>query len=236
MRPDVEREAELERIRRTYARYRLDGRDGLWDKANLGYARIVRDRDWRLVELIRASLPVDGSILDVGCGPGDLAHLVRTEVGEVSWTGDDLLPEAIHEARQRRPWAHWLEASVDQLPFPDATFDVVAAATLFSSLPAPTLERAAVSEVVRVLRPSGWLIWYDLRYDSPRNSSVHGVNGRRLKSLFPGWRIEVMAMTLLPSLARRLGRLTPMAYPLLHAVPALRSHLIGRLGRSDRRC
>jgi len=36
-------------------------------------------------------------------------------------------------------------------------------------------------------------------------------------------------VTLLPPLARRLGPATPLAYPVLAALPPLRSHLIGLL-------
>jgi hypothetical protein len=37
------------------------------------------------------------------------------------------------------------------------------------------------------------------------------------------------SITVVPPIARRLGPLTPVAYPILHAVPPLRSHFVGRL-------
>lgn len=226
-----EREEALESIRRTYRSYREAGRDRLWDPANPGYARMVRDRDRALVDLIRRSLPPGGSGLDLGCGPGDLADLVRSKLSEVSWTGVDLLPEAIAEARALRPWATWIEASVDRLPLADRAFDVVVASTLFSSLPTPSLESDVAAEIARVLRPGGWLIWYDLRYDNPRNPHVHGITADAFARLFPTWRSELGSMTVLPPLARRLGRFTPAAYPVLEMIPPLRSHLVGRLER-----
>jgi SAM-dependent methyltransferase len=91
------------------------------------------------------------------------------------------------------------------------------------------MEAAAAREIGRVLRPGGWLIWFDLRYDNPSNPAVHGIDRRRLGRLFPRWAEEIRSCTVLPPLARRLGPTTPVLYPLLEAVPLLRSHLIGRL-------
>lgn len=229
--PESGREDALDRIRRTYRDYRKTGRDRLWDPANPGYARTIRDRDRALVGLVRGSLPAGGSVLDLGCGPGDLADLVRAKVGELSWTGVDLLPEAIDEARRLRPWGTWLEASADRLPVGGSTFDVVVASTLFSSLPTPELEHAVAGEIRRVLAPGGGLVWYDLRYGNPTNRAVHGVSRDRVAELFLGWPAELRSITLLPPIARRLGRFTSAAYPALESIPLLRSHLVGLLRR-----
>ncbi len=72
-------------------------------------------------------------------------------------------------------------------------------------------------------------MWLDIRYSNPANTAVHGVTARRLKQLFPGWRVDVRSAGLLPPLARRLGRSTPVTYPILQAIPPLRSHLVGRI-------
>lgn len=230
-RPGAERDDALDTIRRTYRNYREAGRDRLWDPTNPGFARVTRDRDRAMVCLARRSMPAGGSVLDLGCGSGGLADLMRLALGEVSWTGVDLLPEAIAEARATRSWATWVEASVDRLPLADSSFDVVVASTLFSSLPTSSLQADVAAEIARVLRPGGWLLWYDLRYDNPRNLAVHGMTVDALARLFPTWRADLRSMTVLPPLARKLGRFTSAAYPVLEMIPLLRSHLVGRLQR-----
>jgi hypothetical protein len=79
------------------------------------------------------------------------------------------------------------------------------------------------------MRPGGGLLWYDFRYDSPSNRNVRGITARRVRELFPALRGRLIGLTLLPPLARRLGPLTPVAYPVLGWLPPLRSHLLGLL-------
>jgi ubiquinone/menaquinone biosynthesis C-methylase UbiE len=224
------RDAELEEVRRTYAAYR-DGRDRLWDPSNQGYARHARDRDRALVDLMGGAAVGQTTILDLGCGPGDLYGSARSSGLAMSWTGLDLRPEAIEKAERRYPEASWLVASADSMPMPDASFDIVVTSLLFSSIASPEMERATAGEIRRVVRPGGWLIWYDLRYPNPSNRAVHGLGRRQIQALFPGWKAELRSMTVLPPIARRLGVTTPVLYPLLEAIPVLRSHLVGRLQR-----
>jgi ubiquinone/menaquinone biosynthesis C-methylase UbiE len=222
--------SDQERIRDTYRAYETTGRQHLWDLRNRGFARLAADRDAAVQELLARSLPGGSArLLDVGCGDGTLIGAVLRRWLDVDATGVDLLADRIDEARRSVPDATFIVASADVLPLDPATFDVVTAITLFSSIPSADMERSAAAEIGRVLRPGGWLVWYDLRYDNPSNPEVHGLSARRLGELFPGWDQHLRSITLAPPVARRLGLLTSTAYPILHAIPPLRSHLVGRL-------
>ena len=198
---------------------------------NRGFARLSRDRDIRLRDLLARSLPGGpASLLDVGCGNGSLLASVGQRWPDVRLAGLDLQPERIEEARANAPDAQLLVGSADALPFEDHAFDVVSAITLMSSLPTDRLESDTAREIARVTRPGGWLIWFDLRYDNPTNPAVHGDRSPPARDrCSPRWTQELRSSTVLPPLARRLGPSTPVLYPLLELVPPLRSHLIGRL-------
>jgi SAM-dependent methyltransferase len=227
-----QREQDIERIRAAYEAYDEHGRASLWDKRNAGFARVARDRDEVILYLLRRCLDDSPArrVLDVGCGAGGLAVLCRgAGLEDVAVTGVDLLPDRLAQARERAPEATFVEASADALPFGPAVFPIAAAVTLFSSLPSAEMETAAAQELRRVVEPGGWLIWFDLRRDNPGNRAVHGIGRARLAELFPGWAIDIRSTTLAPPIARRLGRATPLLYPVLEALPPLRSHLIGRL-------
>ena len=225
---DPERDAALDRLRATYRRYAATGYAQRWATHSGGDSPTVAERDaWLAVAVGQA-----GVVLDIGCGDAGLALLLdRRNVRPERYIGLDLLEERVANARAAVPWGEFLVGSADQLPLPDASVDVVVAATLFSSLREPFLLRAVAAEIARVLRPGGRLVIYDLRYPSPRNRSVAPVRVSALKRLFPGWPIGLRSITLLPPIARsRLGA-GSRRYRFLASVPFLRSHLAAVLVR-----
>jgi ubiquinone/menaquinone biosynthesis C-methylase UbiE len=65
-------------------------------------------------------------VLDLGCGTGIVARLVRERSGPTaSIVGVDLNPDMIAVARSLAPDIEWHEGNALQLPFPDAAFDLV---------------------------------------------------------------------------------------------------------------
>ncbi|MEA2462109.1 MAG: hypothetical protein QOH90_2286 [Actinomycetota bacterium] len=135
-----------------------------------GRRRVLR------AELDRLPLQPGARLLDAGCGSGrTLDELVR--YGRVS--GVDLSPDAVDAAR-RRGHDDVRVARVEQLPFADATFDVVTCLDVVEHTPD---DRATLAELRRVTRPGGLLLvtvpayqalwsWHDVvnrhfrRYDS----------------------------------------------------------------------
>ena len=96
--------------------------------------------------------PGPGAVLDAGMGPGWLA----AELGELGWTvsGVDVSAAMIERARRRLPAAEerMHQASIEELPFEDASFDAACAIGVLEF----TADRArALSELARVLRPHG---------------------------------------------------------------------------------
>src|SRR5256885_1623686 len=85
--------------------------------------------------------------------------------------------------------------NAEHLDFADATFDLVMAITLFSSISERTMARRVAGEAARVLKTGGGLLWYDFRYDNPRNPNVHGVDRTEMRSLFPGFHGRLEAIS-----------------------------------------
>ena len=110
---------------------------------------------------ILSGLPLTPSmrVLDLACGDGFYTRRIADRLGPGgSVTGVDLnvayLAAAEHEAMRHSGPAtiDFVEASFDQLPFPDATFDFVWCAQSFYSLPEPVV---VLGHLARVLRPGG---------------------------------------------------------------------------------
>lgn len=98
------------------------------------------------------------SLLDAGCGTGGLIKRMRGESARWTWSGIDFMPLACELARWRCPGCDIREASVTQLPFADASFDVVASVDVICQVPYPDDSDTALNEFYRVLKPGGLLI------------------------------------------------------------------------------
>ena len=104
-------------------------------------------------------------ILDVGCGTGTLALEVARRVGQEGRVsgidpGDQQIARArAKAARSALPIAFQVGV-IEQIPFPDQTFDVVFSTLMMHHLPAP-LKRQGLAEIVRVLKPGGQVIIAD---------------------------------------------------------------------------
>ncbi len=108
------------------------------------------------------------SILDVGCGTGVFATLIRGILPRATVWGVDLVADMLAGGRER--WralggrAAPIQADSERLPFPAGVFDVVACANSFHHYPH---QERAVAEMHRVLKPGGKLLLVDGYRDIP---------------------------------------------------------------------
>lgn len=97
-------------------------------------------------------------VLDAACGEGYGTALLASAARAA--TGLDIDPEAIAHARAAYAQQHNLRyavGSVAQLPFPDASFDLVVSFETIEHLP-QALQAPMLAEFARVLSPSGLLV------------------------------------------------------------------------------
>jgi SAM-dependent methyltransferase len=125
------------------------------------------------VELATRDLPAP-RILDCGCGTGANLDLLK-RYGRPF--GFDLTESGLRFglAAGRRGLAR---ATVAAVPFGDATFDLVTSFDVLYGLPEP-VERAAVSEMFRVLRPGGYALVNVAALDVLKGD--HSVLGREVR-------------------------------------------------------
>jgi ubiquinone/menaquinone biosynthesis C-methylase UbiE len=167
-------------------------------------------------------------ILDLGCGfGGDLRHMLDLGAQPENLFGVDLLAERLERARQLAPQLNFQLADGQKLPFPDAHFDLVMQATAFSSIVDPDVRRQVAHEIVRVIRPGGRVLWYDMRLTNPRNPNLVPMTAAEIADLFPDFSRRLESVTLFPPFSRRLAPLSWSLCTLLETLPFLRSHLIG---------
>jgi SAM-dependent methyltransferase len=123
-------------------------------------------------------------VLDVGCGQGELAHRIATEL-RTAVVGVDQSARMVELTRKRGVDARL--GDVQALDFPEESFDCVVAAWMLFHV--PDLDRG-LGEIARVLRPAGRLVaatngadhlqeLHDLLGTTPVHSDFNAENGER---------------------------------------------------------
>jgi ubiquinone/menaquinone biosynthesis C-methylase UbiE len=135
-----------------------------------------RARSMRRLTVDLARISSGESVLDVGCGTGDLTMLLRERVGTTGRVvGIDAAPEMItvaqRKSRRSRLKPEYLVAAVEDLPFGDGTFDAAVSSLMLHHLP-DELKPQALHEVSRVLKPGGRLLIVDLTHTHAHGRSL----------------------------------------------------------------
>ncbi len=227
--------AEEARIRAVYAKRQRGAR---YSWLSPGDLFMVQEREQRLLALLERNgfAPLETkTILDVGCGTGYwLREFIKWGARPEHITGIDLLADRIAEARQLCPEAVRVRSgNAARLPFPDAMFDVVLQSMVFTSVLDPVMKQQIASEMLRVVKGEGLILWYDYHVNNPWNPDVRGVKRREIHRLFPGCRIELDRITLTPPLVRLLAPYSWLLCYVLGTIPWLCTHYLGVIRKGE---
>ncbi|SRR5712691_573593 len=175
--------------------------------------------------------PLDGRrIADIGCGSGKwLVEFLQWGAAPQDLAGIDLVADCIAEARWKLPLADLRTGHAGDLPWPDASFDIVAQFTLFTSILNPEVKRRAAQEMLRVLKPGGVVLWYDFWANNPWNPNVRGVGSREIRALFPDCEMCLRRVELAPPIARKIVPVSWVLGWLLAKLWFLRTHYIATI-------
>ncbi len=189
---------------------------------------MVQERERFLAQLLRRS---GWDSLDAlkgfegGCSTGyNLRVLVQWGGRPENMAGIDLDPAAVDYCKAHSPEIRVHGGSAESIPEDADQFDVVFAFTLFSSVPDEEVSHGIARELVRVTRPGGLIVVYDMRRRSPGNRQVHPVLHEDIRRWFPRCPMRVRTITLAPPIARRVGQWAPWLYGPLASIPFLRTH------------
>jgi SAM-dependent methyltransferase len=167
--PDIDREAaawdELGRRDPHWAILSEPGRQGSWDDDEF-FATGRAEIDATLKEL-GDLLTVRTAALDFGCGLGRLSQALAVHFDSV--TGVDVAASMVEGARARNAFPDRVSYVINvaaTLPFDDATFDFGYSILVLQHIP-PKVAAGYISELVRVLRPGGVVVFQELSHRAP---------------------------------------------------------------------
>ena len=200
-----------------------------WSKTNLGNRLIHNERFAYIKKKLKDQNfnLKENKILEIGCASGEIINdLIRLGANEEKILGIDIRKESISKAKTLFPYAKIELMDASQLQFKNCTFDLVTAFTLFSSVLELNLRKKIAAEIIRVLKPNGIILFYDMRFNNPFNKYVLGIKRNELKKLFPKTKIISNHITLFPYLTRTINFKTKTLYTFLSKFDFLKTHNI----------
>lgn len=224
---------EIERIKKVYEKRKIEKKAEIYSYLNIGNLFIIHQRENNILELFKKYGFTNFSklsVLDIGCGEGGfLRELIRYGSKPENLYGIDLLEDRIQRAKYLSPNINFRCGDASKLPFDDSFFDMVTQFTTFTSVLDKEMREQIASEMLRVLKPKGILVWYDFHKDNPKNQDVKGVRKREIFMLFPDCNIYLARVTLAPPIARMIAPYSIILCELLGKIPFLCTHYIGAI-------
>lgn len=124
-------------------------------------------------------------VLDIGCGTGRLMLLLNEmKIGRYGLlTGYDVSKTALNPSIVKLGLP-LIVAAENSLPYDDASFDLIMQAVVFSSIPREETRKLLAAELVRVIKPGGYILWYDV---IKKAGTLVGFCRLDIDTLFPGF-------------------------------------------------
>lgn len=153
-------------------------------------------------------------VLDVGCGYGHwLRYLVELGAVPSRLTGIDLSRERIEIAHKQNPGIHWIHGNSEDLPFPAESFGLVMQVVVFSSILDAGVKRHLASEMKRVTKKDGYILWID--HKKSFSDEMSGFSKAMVLELFDGFE-PIYEQSVHPRYFRRMYRLSAAVAKLMY--------------------
>jgi SAM-dependent methyltransferase len=129
----------------------------------------------------------DHQVLDFGCGKGELLGALSGRIGTKSrLVGYDAMEKSIAIAQARYPNAEFIcERFAEELPFPDASFDVF---VTIDTLECIKNKEALLAEIHRVLKPGGEILAMHWDWDTQTYNISTRELARKAVRAFSDWK------------------------------------------------
>ncbi len=228
---------ERDRIKEVYKKRQENIPQYLYSHFNYANLFMIQGRERENIKVLQsyglANL-VNKKVLEVGCGSGgELRNILRYGARPENLYGIDLLPDRIELAQELSPNVDFKCGDGSQLPYEPEMFDIVMQFTVFTSILNDEMKQAVASEMLRVLKPYGIILWYDYHMNNPRNPDVKGVKKREIKELFPDCKIDLHRITLAPPITRAIAPYSWLFCYLLEKLKIFNTHYSGVIQKTQ---
>mgnify|MGYP000992528246 FL=1 len=221
---------DLERLKKEYQR-RADPAyyKNTYSFSNPAYVFMLQSQERALLSCLKEfgfqSLN-QSKILAIGCGRGGvMLGFLRYGATASNLSGIDILLDRVVLAKQTLPESKISCADGQFLPYESAQFDILLQFTAFSSILDPQIKRNMASEMLRVLKPDGVILWYDFWWN-PTNPQTAGIKPKEIKILFSNCVFKLHKITLAPPIARLIVPISWALAVILESLKVFNSHYL----------
>jgi ubiquinone/menaquinone biosynthesis C-methylase UbiE len=243
---------EIPRIQAEYMRRDASGLNKVFSYLNPAFLYHMQEREWALLSFLKkVGISVnDLEVLEIGCGTGHILERFL-QFGATKAAGIDLMEHRIRIGSRQSPTLLLSVGDAAQMPYCDGSFNLVMQFMCISSVLDNSTRHRIAREMLRVVRPGGAILSYDMRKPpTPAHFLsllVHFLSrllGRRriadadenptptrplsiheIEELFGGCSLKYRSISLNFGLARIAAR-SRLAASLFSMVPWLRTHYL----------
>jgi len=221
---------DLDRLKSVYmTRNQNSDTDWRYSLANPAYRFTLQQRQRALISLLKKTGHLDltnKKLLEIGCGSGGvLVEMLALGAQPELIFGIDLLLDRLQHARNRLPTTGFSCSDAQNLPFESNTFDILLQFTAFSSVLDSVIRKKMATEMQRVLKPGGLIIWYDFWWN-PTNAQTHGIRLAEVKHIFKSSTFASRKVTMAPPLSRIIVPISWSLGYLLESLNIFNSHYL----------
>mgnify|MGYP003990196331 FL=1 len=160
-------------------------------------------------------------------GGGD--NLIALKRNGFDWKNiyaNELLEDRVEMLIKNLPNSNIYAGDASNLEFKNY-FDVVFQSTVFTSILDIDFKIKLAVKMFDMVKDNGLILWYDFKYNNPKNPDVKGVGKNEIKKLFPeAKKIIFYNVTLAPPIGRRIGKFYNVFNFLF---PFFRTHIIAEI-------
>ncbi len=190
------------------------------------YYFIKYERELKYLEILKKHFTEfsELSIIEIGAAHG--SNLYFFQYWGLQWKNiyaNELLEERGEALKNNLPNATVHICDALDLDY-ENKFDIVFQSTVFTSILSDDFKKKLAKKMFAMTKAGGIILWYDFKYNNPKNKDVKGVSKREVCDLFSEAKhFEFYNVTLAPPIGRRMGKL----YPIINTLfPFLRTHIV----------
>ncbi len=228
---------EIKRIEEAYLKRKKSICPYIYSYFNPGNLYIIHSREREIINLLKKfkfDFLGDKKILDIGCGTGgNLRKLIELGAQPENLYGIDLLKDRIEIGKRLSPNINLVCGDAQNLIYEDNYFDIVMQFTVFTSILSNKVKINIAEEMIRVLKDSGIIIWYDFFVNNPRNPDVRGIKKKEIHELFKNCYVSLKRITLAPPLARKIAPHSFLICSILEKIKIFNTHYLGIIRKKN---